>query len=86
MEPRRQINSIFKRFLDDCFLVRKKSEEDLQKFHTFLSSLHEKIKFTMEKNEKLPFLDILLYNERKKLHTNIFYKETDTHQYQNLPS
>ena len=30
----------------------------------------------MEKNEKREFSDILLYKEGKKLHTDIFYKET----------
>ena len=34
-----------------------------------------------ESNEKLPFLDILLYKEGKDLHTDIFYKETDAHEY-----
>ena len=41
----------------------------------------------MEKNnEKLPLLDILLCKEGKELHTDIFYKETDTHQYLNFNS
>jgi hypothetical protein len=41
----------------------------------------------MEKDEKeLPFLDVLVYKEDKKLHTDIFYKSTDTHQYLNFNS
>ena len=33
----------------------------------------------MEKHEsKIPFLDVLVYKEGRKLHTDIFYKKTDT--------
>ena len=40
----------------------------------------------MEKHEsKIPFLDVLVYKEGRKLHTDIFYK-TDTHQYLNFNS
>ena len=78
---------LFKRFLDDCFIISKRSEEDLMKFYDLLNDLHENIKFTMEKdNKKLPFLDILLYKDGGKLHTDIFNKETDTHQYLNYNS
>lgn len=36
----------------------------------------------MELNRhKLPFLDVLVLKEDKQLHTDIFYKTTDTHQY-----
>ena len=41
----------------------------------------------MEKHEsKIPFLDVLVYMEGRKLHTVIFYKKTDTHQYLNFNS
>ena len=41
----------------------------------------------MEKDEvKISFLDILLYKEGQKLHTDIFYKKKDTHQYLNFNS
>ena len=77
--------NIFKRFLNDCFLFWKRSIEDLHKFHNIINNLHEKIEFTMEKHEsKIPFLDVLVYMEGRKLHTVIFYKKTDTHQYLNF--
>ena len=70
---------IFKRFLDDCFLLWKRSVEDLHEFHKTINNLHEKINFTMEKDEsRIPFLDVLVYKEGRKLHTDIFYKKTDT--------
>ena len=79
--------NIFKRFLNDCFLFWKRSIEDLHKFHNIINNLHEKIQFTMEKHEsKIPFLDVLVYMEGRKLHTVIFYKKTDTHQYLNFNS
>lgn len=72
----------FKRYLDDCFLLWRKSEEELLEFHNLLNNLHPKIQFTMEKDaNELPFLDILLYKEETKLFTDIYYKGTDTHQY-----
>ena len=57
------------------------------KFYDLLNDLHENIKSTMEKdNKKLPLLDILSYKDGGKLHTDIFYKETDTHQCSNCNS
>ena len=36
----------------------------------------------MEKdNYRLPFLDILLFKNENKLETDIYYKDTDKHQY-----
>ena len=70
---------IFKRFLDDCFLFWKRSIEDLRKFYKIRNNLHEKINFTIEKDEsRIPFLDVLVYKEGRKLHTDIFNKKTDT--------
>ena len=78
---------ICQRFLDDCFLLWKRSIEDLHKFHKIINNLHEKISFTMEKDEsRIPFLDVLVYKEGRKLHADIFYKKTDTHQYMNFNS
>lgn len=77
----------FKRFLDDCFILWKRSTEELIIFHQILNSLHTKIKFTMETDDKeLPFLDVLVYKQGNKIYTDIFYKGTDTHQYLNYRS
>ena len=79
---REQFIKIFKRFLDDCCLLWNKSKERLLEFHQLLNNLHPKIKFTMEMStNKLPFLDISLCKEGSKLHTDIYYKTTDTRQY-----
>ena len=77
----------FEKSLDDCFLLWRKSHNELQEFHALLNSLHTKIQFTMENSEnKLPFLDVLVCKSGKGLHTDIFYKQTDTHQYLNFQS
>ena len=74
-EDKEEFVQAFKRYLDDCFAIWNKSEEDLKKLHAMLNSLHESIKFTVEyDNVKLPFLDVLVYKQNNKLNTDIFYK------------
>ncbi|XP_028410554.1 uncharacterized protein LOC114533251 [Dendronephthya gigantea] len=80
-EQKEEFVRAFQRYLDDCFTIWNKSEEDLRKLHAMLNSLHESINFTVEfDNAKLPFLDMLVYKQDDKLNTDIFYKATDTNQ------
>ncbi|XP_062587971.1 uncharacterized protein LOC134249655 [Saccostrea cucullata] len=72
----------WKRYLDDCFIFWTRSTEDLQEYHTILNNLHPSIKFTLEKSRlELPFLDILIIKEGRKIITDLYYKKTDSHQY-----
>ncbi|XP_062576664.1 uncharacterized protein LOC134238563 [Saccostrea cucullata] len=72
----------WKRYLDDCFIFWTKSLQDLQQFNSILNRLHESMHFTMEISEnKLPFLDILIIKEGRKIITDLYYKSTDSHQY-----
>ena len=72
----------WKRYLDDCFIFWDKTDRELKDFHMLLNQLHESIKFTIETSEKeLPFLDILIIKQNNKISTDLFYKETDSHQY-----
>ena len=49
----------FKRFLDECFLIFKQSEEDLKKFYDLLKGLHPSIRFTLDKSrQQLSFLRV----------------------------
>ena len=81
-EDKEEFVQAFKRYLDDCFAIWNKSEEDLKKLHAMLNSLHESINFMVEyDNVKLPFLDVLVCKQNNKLNTDIFYKATDTNQY-----
>lgn len=81
------IQQNWKRFLDDCFIFWTKSKDDLNKFHSEINKLNESIKFTMESDEhQLPFLDILIKNDNNSIITDLYSKETDTHQYLNFRS
>ena len=86
-EIARYIKDNWKRFLDDCFILWTKGEENLKTFHSVLNELHSDLKFTMEySNERLPFLDILLIKSNNRISTDIFFKETDSKQYLNFYS
>ena len=79
---RQYLEANYKRFLDDCFLIFTRSEDQLKKFHNLLNDLHSSIKFSIEKSRKsLPFLDTLLIKENGQLQTDIYYKPTDSKQY-----
>ena len=53
---RQYLEANYKRFLDDCFLIFTRSEDQLTKFHNLLNDLHSSIKFTIEKSRtSLPF-------------------------------
>ena len=47
-----------------------------------MNEFHPKIKFTMEKSyDKINFLDVAVYKENIHLATDLYTKDTDTHQY-----
>ena len=72
----------WKRFLDDGFLVWKKSFGEVGGFMKILNSLDENIKFTYECSDKrVSFLNLSIYKEDGKIKTDIFYKDTDSHDY-----
>uniref|UniRef100_A0A5S6QFG2 Reverse transcriptase domain-containing protein n=1 Tax=Trichuris muris TaxID=70415 RepID=A0A5S6QFG2_TRIMR len=62
--------ALFKRYVDDCFAIVETGKEESLLEH--LNSIFpEKIKMTMEKEEsnRLPFLDVLVLREGRKLST-----------------
>ena len=71
-----------KRFIDDCFILWKKSE-NLQLSEELLNTLRPLIKFTKEEcDANIPFLDILVIKtEQGTTETDIFYKKTNAHRY-----
>ena len=85
------IIELFLRYIDDCFTPWPRSL-DINTFKNALNELHPDIEFTMEKSasysdgdrtcQKLNFLDIIiiLYDDGK-IKTDIFYKDTNTHDY-----
>jgi hypothetical protein len=50
------------RYVDDTFVVWTHGQEELHRFLQHLNTIHSNIKFTMEveKNNTLPFLDVLV--------------------------
>ena len=70
---------IYKRYVDDCFLIFKCKEHSI-KFLEYLNKKHKNISFTseLELNNTLPFLDVLITKENNSLTTNVFRKDTYT--------
>ena len=79
------------RYVDDTFVIWPHGQEKLTEFLNHLSGLHNKIQFTMEKEEEghLPFLDIDIYIKtdgslghkvyRKHTHTNLYLHQNLHH-------
>lgn len=85
------ISSYFKknwlRYLDDCFIIWPKHFGNPAILTTILNNLHPNITFTTNINNKqIPFLDIMVEITNKEIHTDIYYKPTDTHQYLHFKS
>ena len=87
------INSFFfppklwSRFVDDTFVILK--SDIVKRFFAHINSIEASIKFTIEyeKEDKLPFLDILVMKKKSgTLATKIYRKETHTNRYLNYES
>jgi len=75
---------IWKRYVDDTFCILKADEVDI--FLEHLNSIHSKIRFTIEyeKEETLPFLDVLLKRkDNGHLGHTVYRKTTHTNRYLN---
>ena len=72
---------IWKRFIDDIFLIWTHGEESLNKFVQYLNSLHPTIKFTSEySKESINFLDTTVkLDKSRQIITTLYNKPTDTH-------
>jgi len=79
------------RYVDETFIIWPHGQEKLEDFLIHLNGLHNKIQFTMEKEEEdhLPFLNIDIYRKtygslghkvyRKSTHTNIYLHQNSHH-------
>ena len=73
---------IWLRYIDDVFLIWTHGEEELDRFILHCNAKHHTIKFTAERSYKcLPFLDVMVELRDGHLHTDLYSKPTDTHQY-----
>ena len=72
----------WKRFLDDCFILWKKSFGDFSNILAILNNLDPSIKFTCEQSDTgVSFLNLYIYKENGKIKSDVFYKDTDSHDY-----
>ena len=70
------------RYIDDIFLIWQHGEESLLKFIEYLNSLHPSIKFTYKySRDSIEFLDVLVSRDGVGISTDLYVKDTDTHQY-----
>ena len=69
----------YRRYVDDTFILFK-SHDHINQFLTYLNSKHNNIKFTceIEKENKLPFLDISISKTNDSFKTDSFTKSTST--------
>ena len=75
------IRMSWRRYLDDCFIIWDRGEDQLADFYNILSSLSPTLKFTMESGRsRLSFLDVMIIKNGDRITTDVFYK-TYTKQY-----
>ena len=77
----------YQRYVDDIFLLFDKPDH-VNKFENFLNSWHKNIKFTkeLEKDNAIPFLDILVSRKTCNFETSIYRKPTFSGVYLNFKS
>ena len=78
------IPKLWKRFVDDTFVIQSHGKEKLEVFFLHLNNQSSSIKFTMEFecNGSLPFLDVLLSrNDNGSFSHQVYHKKTHTKQY-----
>lgn len=81
------VPELYYRFLDDIFFFWTSNVDELRKFETYLNSLIDGIKVTLNWSEQsVDFLDTTVYRhvdtdaDTDVIYTRVFFKETDTHQ------
>ena len=74
--------TLWKRFIDDIFLIWPHGKESLIRFIEHLNRVHPTIKFTSDISDKeIAFLDLTIYLSYPHLYTRIYTKSTDRHMY-----
>ena len=76
------------RYVDDTFVTWTHGDTALRKFHQHLSQQSPSIQFTMEeeKDDQLPFLDVLVCRAKDKLRTSVYRRPTHTDSYIKTPT
>lgn len=77
---------LYKRFLDDIFMLWDRGEANLLEFMSRIRHHHRRIKFTCEYDrDRVTFLDLGIFKgpsllTRSRLDTEVHFKPTDTHE------
>ena len=75
------------RYLDDIFMLWTHGEHTLHLFIEHLNQFHPTIKFTYTHSSKaISFLDVMVHLSNGHLHTSLYKKPTDKHQYLDFAS
>ena len=76
-------SKIWKRYVDDTFVIWPHNNSSLQEFLSHINGLHDRIKFTMEieNNNSIAFLDVLVTKNNSRLTTTAYRKPTHTDRY-----
>ena len=77
----------YRRYVDDIFVLFETADQ-LEKFKVYLNSKHQNINFTseLEKDGKLPFLDMLIDRNDGNITTSVYRKPTFTGVYTHFHS
>lgn len=72
--------TLFYRYVDDIFMIMKGTQREINMFLNFMNKIEASIKFTLEiqKDNKLPFLDVMVERRNGELITYVYRKPTDT--------
>ena len=75
--------SVYLRYIDDIFMTWTEGEENPNGFLSHCNQINKNIQFEQvaSKEKKLPFLDVCEIHENGQLHTDLYSKPTDKHQY-----
>ena len=77
----KQFIHYWKRFIDDVLLFFSGTYEDLDRFYTYLNSVHHTMNFDKYEHDKeensCNFLDLTIKIENGKITTDLYRKETD---------
>ena len=74
---------VWKRFIDDIFMIWTHGTQKLEEFITYLNEIHPTIKFTHEfSHDRIDFLDTTVkFDCNRNLITTLYNKPTDSHLY-----
>ena len=73
---------IWWRYIDDVFAIWDKGQDELENFLQQINTFHNTIKFTAEwSTDRVSFLDTTVILDAGTIHTDLYTKPTDTHQY-----